>query len=82
MKFGTETQDNVDNDSDYAPLSEDEQCVPDELPYLGNKMVTASCRNEKMCPRQEYARKRLVIANMIRNETGMLLLWLWENNTA
>ena len=59
MKFGTETQDNVDNDSDYAPLSEDEQCVPDELPYLGNKMVTASSSAEtEKCVRGKSMQER------------------------
>ena len=36
----------VNDDSDYAPRSEDEECLSDESPYLGNKMDTASSSAE------------------------------------
>ena len=51
----------VDDDSDYAPLSEDEQCVPVESPRLGNKMVTSTSSADT---------KKVSVARVCKKEDG------------
>ena len=51
----------VDDDSDYAPLSEDEKCLSDESPYLGNKIVTATSSAET---------KKVSVARVCKKEDG------------
>ena len=51
----------VDDDSDYAPLSEDEKCLSDESPYLGKKIVTATSSAEK---------KKVSVARVCKKEDG------------